>query len=77
VFQGDVESISLMKPVGNQHEQGFLEYLEDIIGTERFKVPLAMISKRLEELNALWAEKVHKKTCCCYRLYFERVSSVG
>ncbi len=59
IFQGDVESIALMKPIAaNEHEQGFLEYLEDIIGTERFKKPLELLNLKVEELSAMWAEKV-------------------
>ena len=34
ILQGEVEQISLMKPKGsNKDEIGFLEYLEDIIGS--------------------------------------------
>ena len=58
-LQGDVESIAMMKPIAaNEHEQGFLEYLEDIIGTERFKKPLELLNLKVEELSAMWAEKV-------------------
>ena len=61
-FKGDVESIAMMKPIAaNEHEQGFLEYLEDIIGTERFKKPLELLNLKVEELSAMWAEKVKKK----------------
>jgi len=32
-WQGEVEQIAMMKPKApNEHEEGFLEYLEDIIG---------------------------------------------
>lgn len=49
-----------MKPIAaNEHEQGFLEYLEDIIGTERFKKPLELLNLKVEELSAMWAEKVN------------------
>ena len=62
-LQGDVESIAMMKPIAaNEHEQGFLEYLEDIIGTERFKKPLELLNLKVEELSAMWAEKVRKKS---------------
>ncbi|GAA6051274.1 hypothetical protein JCM3770_006790 [Rhodotorula araucariae] len=38
ILQGEVESIAQMKPKGaNDHEEGLLEYLEDIIGTARYK----------------------------------------
>ncbi len=51
----------MMKPIAaNEHEQGFLEYLEDIIGTERFKKPLELLNLKVEELSAMWAEKVEK-----------------
>ncbi|KAF9078730.1 RecF/RecN/SMC N terminal domain-containing protein [Rhodocollybia butyracea] len=40
ILQGEVESIALMKPKGGEHEDGLLEYLEDIIGTARFKEPI-------------------------------------
>jgi structural maintenance of chromosome 4 len=51
-----------MKPIAaNEHEQGFLEYLEDIIGTERFKKPLELLNLKVEELSAMWAEKVRRK----------------
>lgn len=36
-YQGEVEQISLMKPKAQgPHDEGFLEYLEDIIGTNRY-----------------------------------------
>ena len=37
ILQGEVEQISLMKPKAtNANETGLLEYLEDIIGSNRF-----------------------------------------
>lgn len=52
ILQGEVESIALMKPKGaTEHEDGLLEYLEDIIGTDRFKEPLEQANKEVEELN--------------------------
>lgn len=36
-YQGEVEQISLMKPKSQgPHDEGFLEYLEDIIGTNKY-----------------------------------------
>lgn len=36
-IQGEVEQISLMKPKSQgPHDEGFLEYLEDIIGTNQY-----------------------------------------
>jgi len=61
ILQGDVETIAMMKPIAaNEHEQGFLEYLEDIIGTERFKKPLELLNLKVEELSAMWAEKKNR-----------------
>uniref|UniRef100_A0A0N5A5C2 Structural maintenance of chromosomes protein n=1 Tax=Parastrongyloides trichosuri TaxID=131310 RepID=A0A0N5A5C2_PARTI len=38
ILQGEVESISLLKPKAEKEgEEGFLEYLDDIIGTLKFK----------------------------------------
>lgn len=37
LYQGEVEQISLMKPKAQgPHDEGFLEYLEDIIGTIKY-----------------------------------------
>lgn len=41
ILQGEVEQISLMKPTSrNEHEEGMLGYLEDIIGSDRYKKPI-------------------------------------
>lgn len=58
ILQGEVESIALMKPKAVQPgESGLLEYLEDIIGTERYKRPLVLINERLDKLNDERTEK--------------------
>ena len=53
MFQGEVESIAQMKPKApSEHEDGLLEYLEDIIGTSKYKEPIdeAMVEvERLQE----------------------------
>jgi structural maintenance of chromosome 4 len=39
ILQGEIEQIAMMKPKApNEHESGMLEFLEDIIGTTRYKV---------------------------------------
>lgn len=44
-WQGEVEQISLMKPKAQgPHDEGFLEYLEDIIGTNKYV-------EKIDELN--------------------------
>lgn len=62
ILQGEVESIAMMKPKAqNENEFGHLEYLEDIIGTTRYKEPLAKISSRVE---ALTEERTEKHNRC-------------
>jgi structural maintenance of chromosome 4 len=49
ILQGEVEQISLMKPKGTTaHEEGLLEYLEDIIGSNQFVEPIAAAASNLE-----------------------------
>lgn len=46
-FQGEVEQISLMKPKAQgPHDEGFLEYLEDIIGTNKYVEKIDEASKQ-------------------------------
>lgn len=47
ILQGEVEQISMMKPkAATEHDTGLLEYLEDIIGTNKYIEPLAERAKR-------------------------------
>ncbi|XP_063698860.1 structural maintenance of chromosomes protein 4 [Culicoides brevitarsis] len=58
ILQGEVESIAMMKSKAQTPtECGLLEYLEDIIGTTRYKKPLQLINERVEELNEKRTEK--------------------
>ncbi|KAH9950960.1 RecF/RecN/SMC N terminal domain-containing protein [Amylocystis lapponica] len=51
ILQGEVESIAQMKPKApSEHEDGLLEYLEDIIGTCRME---RLSEDRAEKLNRL------------------------
>lgn len=51
-LQGEVESIAQMKPKGsNDHEEGLLEYLEDIIGTARYKPLIEEAALEVERLG--------------------------
>ena len=48
-----------MKPKApSEHEDGLLEYLEDIIGTSRYKTPIEECNKEVEELNEERASKL-------------------
>lgn len=56
ILQGEVESIAQMKPKApSEHEDGLLEYLEDIIGTAQYKETLegalVVLDKHNEERN--------------------------
>ncbi|CAI2349315.1 unnamed protein product [Caenorhabditis sp. 36 PRJEB53466] len=52
ILQGEVEAIALMKPTSKStNEQGMLEYIEDIVGTDRFVVPIAKLTHRLALLE--------------------------
>ena len=45
ILQGEVEQIAMMKPKGEtQHDDGLLEYLEDIIGSNRFVEKIEEVS---------------------------------
>lgn len=54
ILQGEVEQISLMKPKAPPNQPnayGMLEYLEDIIGSSRFKEPLAKLDIQIEKFS--------------------------
>lgn len=44
----------------NEHEDGLLEYLEDIIGTTRYKQPIEEASLEVEALNEQRGEKMNR-----------------
>ena len=57
--QGEVEQIAQMKPKAqSEHDDGMLEFLEDIIGTSALKEPIEDLNKRVEELGEARTEKV-------------------
>ncbi|XP_050164447.1 structural maintenance of chromosomes protein 4 isoform X1 [Myiozetetes cayanensis] len=61
ILQGEVEQISLMKPKGQtEHDEGMLEYLEDIIGSGRLKEPIQTLCRRVEMLNELRGQKLNR-----------------
>lgn len=50
-----------MKPKArDENDDGLLEYLEDIIGTSKYKEPIEEASGRLEGLNEDRAEKLNR-----------------
>ncbi|KAI9768778.1 MAG: hypothetical protein M1835_006809, partial [Candelina submexicana] len=58
ILQGEVESIAQMKPkAANEHDDGLLEYLEDIVGTSKYKNPIEESATEVETLNEVCVEK--------------------
>ncbi|KAF8476960.1 RecF/RecN/SMC N terminal domain-containing protein [Kalaharituber pfeilii] len=58
ILQGEVESIAQMKPKGkDDNDDGLLEYLEDIIGTSKYKQPIEDGAQEVEALNDVCMEK--------------------
>ncbi|XP_076624364.1 structural maintenance of chromosomes 4-like protein gluon isoform X1 [Colletes latitarsis] len=61
ILQGEVEQIAMMKPKAqNEHDFGMLEFLEDIIGTVRYKEPLQKLSEKVEDLTNYRVEKLNR-----------------
>ena len=61
ILQGEVESISLMKPMAtNPNETGLLEYLEDIIGSVKYIESIGELEKSLENTNDERIEKANR-----------------
>jgi structural maintenance of chromosome 4 len=60
ILQGEVEQIAMMKPKApSAHEDGLLEYLEDIIGSNRLKEPIAEAQTQVETLNESRAARLN------------------
>ncbi|CAL8353506.1 unnamed protein product [Lota lota] len=61
ILQGEVEQIAMMKPKGQTvHDEGMLEYMEDIIGSCRLKQPILHLARRVELLNEHRGEKLNR-----------------
>uniref|UniRef100_A0A8D0PAW1 Structural maintenance of chromosomes protein n=1 Tax=Sus scrofa TaxID=9823 RepID=A0A8D0PAW1_PIG len=61
ILQGEVEQIAMMKPKGQtEHDEGMLEYLEDIIGSGRLNEPIKVLCRRVEILNEHRGEKLNR-----------------
>jgi structural maintenance of chromosome 4 len=60
ILQGEVEQIAMMKPKAqNEHETGLLEFLEDVIGTCRYKDPLEKLGKKLDAIEEEREQKMN------------------
>lgn len=61
ILQGEVESIALMKAKAkDDNDDGLLEYLEDIIGTSKYKDTISKANDSLEKINEIRAEKLNR-----------------
>lgn len=61
ILQGEVESIAQMKAKGErENDDGLLEYLEDIIGTTRYKKLIEDNLVKVEQLNEICLEKENR-----------------
>ncbi|KAF2768982.1 RecF/RecN/SMC protein [Teratosphaeria nubilosa] len=61
ILQGEVESIAQMKPKAQgENDDGLLEYLEDIIGTSKYKTPIEESAAETETLNEVCLEKSNR-----------------
>lgn len=53
----------MLKPkAANEHEEGLLEYLEDIIGTIKYKPMLEEVAVEIDRVNEIRTEKVSIQT---------------
>ncbi|XP_054714087.1 structural maintenance of chromosomes protein 4-like [Uloborus diversus] len=60
ILQGEIELISMMKPKGQKEDDtGMLEYIEDIIGSNRFIQPIQHFNSKLENINEIRIEKMN------------------
>jgi structural maintenance of chromosome 4 len=61
ILQGEVEMISMMPPIGrNGNDDGLLEYLEDIIGSQKFVPATTTAAEQVEKLSEVRLEKLHR-----------------
>ncbi|CAD2108233.1 structural maintenance of chromosomes protein 4, putative [Plasmodium vinckei] len=60
ILQGEVEQIAQMNPKGNKNEEGLLEYLEDIIGTNKYIDDINSSLENFEKSEEVYHEKVNR-----------------
>lgn len=62
ILQGEVEQIALMKPRGEKEgEEGLLEYLDELIGTNRYIDRIQQLSTSVEEAQSYRLEALAKE----------------
>ncbi|ODM94908.1 Structural maintenance of chromosomes protein 4 [Orchesella cincta] len=63
ILQGEVEQIAQMPPKAtNTHETGFLEFIDEIIGTKRYEKPLEQLKVKMEEIEVTRESKSQRVT---------------
>ncbi|SBS86453.1 chromosome condensation protein, putative [Plasmodium malariae] len=60
ILQGEVEQIAQMNPKGNKNDEGLLEYLEDIIGTNEYIESINENFEKLEKFEEVYHERVNR-----------------
>jgi len=61
ILQGEVEMISMMPPKGKtENDEGLLEYLEDIIGSNKFVEETNLAAAKVEALSEQRQEKLNR-----------------
>ena len=61
ILQGEVEMISMMAPKGkNENDEGLLEYLEDIIGSNKFVDQTNEAAAKVETLSDVRQERLNR-----------------
>eukprot|EP01117_Protostelium_nocturnum_P009062 TRINITY_DN324_c0_g1_i1.p1 TRINITY_DN324_c0_g1~~TRINITY_DN324_c0_g1_i1.p1 ORF type:complete len:1344 (-),score=532.25 TRINITY_DN324_c0_g1_i1:50-4081(-) len=61
ILQGEVEQIAMMKPKAqNPHDEGMLEYLEDIIGTSKYVELIQSKESQLETADQARNERLNR-----------------
>ena len=61
ILQGEVEQIAMMKPKStNNLDTGLLEFLEDIIGTNRYVNLIEKLNKDIDELSEIKNQKQNR-----------------
>ncbi|MCQ2817765.1 MAG: chromosome segregation protein SMC [archaeon] len=65
ILQGEVEQIAMMKQkASNPNETGLLEFLEDIIGTNRYVPLIEKLRVSIDELSEIKTSKVQRVKIC-------------
>lgn len=61
ILQGEVEMISMMAPKGKtEHDEGLLEYLEDIIGSNAYVADTNLAAEKVDALTEQRQEKLNR-----------------